>query len=365
MTEPVHSIPRSERIARWVLAVAFVLLVLVVGGSFIKVPYAVEKPGPVTDTLGRLDDGTDLVRVTGAKTYPTDGALFFTTVRVIGGPDRHISAWEWVAGKLDSSARVVPEEEVFPKDSTDEQIKQMNTAQMQGAQKNSIAVGMRSTGVKVPQDNLVATIAEGLPADGRLALEDRVQAVDGTRTPHVADIVAAISDREPGDTVTLTVERKGREREVRVRTTDLGGGRAGIGIGIEPKYDYPYEVRIDAGDVGGPSAGMMFALAVRDRITPGEMTGGKEIAGTGTIDDSGTVGPIGGIAQKLIGAQDGGAKWFLAPESNCDEVVGHVPEGLHVTAVGDFEEATEAVEAIAKGKTSDLPTCEQVVATSR
>ncbi|WP_433955701.1 YlbL family protein [Janibacter indicus] len=362
MTQPVSAIPRSERIARWILAISFVLLVVVLAGTFIKVPYAVEKPGPVTDTLGALDDGTDLVRVKGTKSYPTDGALYFTTVRVLGGPERHINVWEWVAGHLDGDSRVLPEDEVFPADTTDEEVREMNTAQMQGAQKNSIAVGLRSTGVKVPQVNLVATIAEDLPADGRLALEDEVLEVDGKRTEHVADIVSAISDRTPGDTVRLTVERKGREREVEMKTTDLGGGRAGIGIALEPKYDYPYEVRIDAGDVGGPSAGMMFALAVHDRITPGPLTGGEQIAGTGTIDDAGTVGPIGGIQQKLVGAKAGGAQWFLAPESNCDEVVGHVPEGLRVAAVGDFDEATETVEAIADGETGDLQTCEQVVA---
>ena len=136
---------------------------------------------------------------------------------------------------------------------------------------------------------VVATIAEDLPADGRLALEDEVLEVDGKRTEHVADIVSAISDRTPGDTVRLTVERKGREREVEIKTTDLGGGRAGIGIALEPKYDYPYEVRIDAGDVGGPSAGMMFSLAVIDKLTPGALTGGTFVAGTGTINEDGKV----------------------------------------------------------------------------
>lgn len=325
MTQPVSAIPRSERIARWILAISFVLLVVVLAGTFIKVPYAVEKPGPVTDTLGALDDGTDLVRVKGTKSYPTDGALYFTTVRVLGGPERHINVWEWVAGHLDGDSRVLPEEEVFPADTTDEEVREMNTAQMQGAQKNSIAVGLRSTGVKVPQVNLVATIAEDLPADGRLALEDEVLEVDGKRTEHVADIVSAISDRTPGDTVRLTVERKGREREVEMKTTDLGGGRAGIGIALEPKYDYPYEVRIDAGDVGGPSAGMMFALAVHDRITPGPLTGGEQIAGTGTIDDAGTVGPIGGIQQSSSAPRPVGRSGSWRPRATATRSWGTSP----------------------------------------
>lgn len=362
MIEPIHQRSRSEQVARRALVVAMVLLIVVLAGTFIKVPYVVEKPGPVTDTLGQLDDGTELVEVNGAKSYPTTGELYFTTVRILGGPERHISGWEWVSGHLDPDSRVVPEDQVFGQERSEEEIEEMNAALMQGSQKNSIAVGMRSGGVKVPQENLVAQVAKKLPAQGVLKPEDVILSVDGERTEHVADIIATISDRKPGDEVRIGVSRGGKEREVTLTTTDIGNGRAGIGIGIEPTYDYPFEVRIDAGRVGGPSAGMMFALAVHDRLTPGPMTGGKSIAGTGTIDDAAEVGPIGGIAQKMVGAKDGGAGWFLAPEDNCGDVVGHVPDGLRVVPVGTFDEARTSVESIAKGDESTLPTCEDRLA---
>ncbi|WP_434966730.1 YlbL family protein [Janibacter indicus] len=361
MTEPVHTAPRGESIARWILVISVLVLIVVLAGTLIKVPYAVEKPGPITDTLGTLDDGSELVRVKGAKSYPTDGALYFTTVRVLGGPERHINGWEWVLGHLDSDSVVVPEEQIFPKDSSEEEVKELNEAQMQGSQKDSIAVGMRSTGTVVPQTNIVASIGKGLPADGVFELKDEIVSVDGTKTRTVEDVVSGISDRKVGESVDVVVRRGGTQRTVTVKTADLGGGRAGVGIGIESNYDYPFEVRIDAGNVGGPSAGMMFALAVRDRLTPGAMTGGKEIAGTGTIDDQGDVGAIGGIAQKMVGAKDGGAQWFIAPESNCKEVVGHVPDGLNVVPVRDFTQATSTVESIAKGDTAGLPTCQDVV----
>ena len=270
MTHPVQpvksTVPRSERIARWILVVSFLLLIVVLAGMLIKVPYAVERPGPVTDTLGTLDDGSSLVAVKGAKTYPTEGSLYFTTVRVVGGPERHISGWEWVMGHLDDDSRVVPEEQLFPADTSEEEIEEMNAAQMQGSQKNSIAVGLRSTGATVPQVNVVGSIATKLPAKGKLELEDEIVSVDGSRTRTVADIVDKISARSPGDDVEIVVRRDGRLRTVKLTTADLGGGRAGVGIGVEPQYDYPVEVRIDAGRVGGPSAGMMFALAVRDRL---------------------------------------------------------------------------------------------------
>lgn len=361
MTEPVHTPPRGEAIARWILVISVLVLIVVLAGTLIKVPYAVERPGPITDTLGTLDDGSSLVQVKGAKSYPTDGALYFTTVRVLGGPERHINGWEWALGHLDSDSVVVPEEEIFPKDTSEAEIEKINEAQMQGSQKDSIAVGMRSTGAKVPQVNLVASIAKGLPAAGAFELKDEIVSVDGTRARTVEDIVTDISDRKAGDTVDVVVRRGGKLRTVSVKTVDLGGGRAGVGIGIEAKYDYPFEVRIDAGNVGGPSAGMMFALAVHDRLTPGAMTAGKRIAGTGTIDDAGEVGPIGGIAQKMVGAKSGGAQWFLAPESNCKDVVGHVPDGLNVVPVADFSDATSTVESIAKGDTAGFSTCEDVV----
>lgn len=356
MVEPRRADALARRIIRGsllVLTLAFVLQV-------IKVPYAIESPGPVSDTLGTRGEGADaakVVTVDGARTYPTGGHLYFTTVTVQGGPEEHVTLWEWIQGRLSSTSVVVPEEDVFGTGRSEQQIKELNAAQMQGSQKSAIAVGLRSTGQQVGQDNVVASIIKGYPADGVLELKDEVLAVDGVPEARVGDLVAAISDREPGDEVRLTVRRDGTRRQVTLRTKDLGSGRAGIGVGIEPLYDYPYAVKIDAGDVGGPSAGTMFALAVRDVVTPGEMTGGRAVAGTGTIDDAGSVGAIGGIRQKMIGARESGAEYFLAPADNCDEVVGHVPDGLTVLEVATFDDAVTAVESAAKGDVADLPSC--------
>ncbi len=115
---------------------------------------------------------------------------------------------------------------------------------------------------------------------------------------------------------------------------------------------------IQLDNVGGPSAGMMFALGIVDQLTPGELNGGENVAGTGTIDAEGTVGPIGGIRQKLYGARDAGAEYFLAPAANCDEVVGHVPDGLQVIRTGTLEESLDALSVIAEGgDVASLPTC--------
>jgi PDZ domain-containing protein len=160
--------------------------------------------------------------------------------------------------------------------------------------------------------------------------------------------------------VTLLVERDGEETEIQISPVEAvidGEESWAIGILLTTAFDFPIDVQIQLDNVGGPSAGMMFALGIIDVLTPGELNGGNEVAGTGTIDAAGTVGTIGGIRQKLYGARGAGADFFLAPEGNCDEVVGHVPDGLRVVSVATLDEAVSAVEAIAEGDAEGLPAC--------
>jgi PDZ domain-containing protein len=123
-------------------------------------------------------------------------------------------------------------------------------------------------------------------------------------------------------------------------------------------FTFPFDVEISLEKVGGPSAGLMFSLGIIDTVTPGDLTGGKHIAGTGTISPDGLVGPIGGIEQKLQGARAGGATLFLAPAANCQEVAGRIPDGLQVVRVETLAEARDAVERAGNGQdTSGLPAC--------
>jgi len=190
---------------------------------------------------------------------------------------------------------------------------------------------------------------------------DVVEQIDGVPVTSAAALRAAIQDSQ-GDAVELTVRRGEDERQVEVtpEQEQVGGVDTWlIGITLTTDYDFPFDVRIQLDNVGGPSAGMMFALGIIDELTPGELTGGKDIAGTGTIDATGAVGPIGGIRQKLYGARDAGADYFLAPTANCDEVAGHVPDGLTVVSTATLEESLDAIEVIAEGGDVDeLPTCE-------
>jgi PDZ domain-containing protein len=131
-----------------------------------------------------------------------------------------------------------------------------------------------------------------------------------------------------------------------------------MGVTVGYKYEFPINVNLHLADVGGPSGGMMFALGIYDKLTPGALTGARFIAGTGTITSTGNVGPIGGIRQKMYGAQNAGASYFLAPSENCNEVVGNIPSGLKVFKVSTFSEAINIVKTIGEAKDlSSLPTC--------
>ena len=160
--------------------------------------------------------------------------------------------------------------------------------------------------------------------------------------------------------MTLTVRRHGQALDIPIVTTEKPDGGAQIGVFIDPAFDMPVDVTISIDDIGGPSAGTMFALGIIDKMTPEDEANGKDIAGTGTIDVTGEVGPIGGIRQKLAGATRDGATWFLAPAANCDEVVDHVPDGLRVVRIETLHEAREAMTAIGAGTADDLPTCTSV-----
>jgi PDZ domain-containing protein len=189
---------------------------------------------------------------------------------------------------------------------------------------------------------------------------DIVTAFNGTAFADVDELRAAVAKNGVDDAAELTVIRDGATKtlEVTPRLSDGDEPAPVIGVTLATSYDFPVDVSIQLDNVGGPSAGQMFALGIIDKLTPGSLTGGAHIAGTGTIDAEGEVGPIGGIRQKLYGAKDAGAEYFLAPESNCNEVTGHIPRGLEVFAVGTLDDSLAVLAGISAGADlSALPTC--------
>jgi PDZ domain-containing protein len=346
---------RLSRRTSFTLVGVFLAIALASVLSMISLPYVVMKPGPITNTLGKLD-GKQLINVSGAQSYPTEGALDFTTVRVLGGPGNKVTVWDLLEAAVSPEQEIFDESAFFPEGITDKQVEQENTAEMIDSQQEAIAVALKATGRTVTEHVVISQVAKDAPSADQLEPGDEIVTVDGADVSGSQSIREAIAKHKPGDTVRLGLRRDGKDIEVAAKTRD-SDGRTTVGVFLGLKFDFPVKVEINAGEVGGPSAGTMFALGVYDLLTPGALTGGEKVAGTGTINTGGEVGGIGGIRQKMVGARDGGADWFLAPQANCDEVVGHEPDGIRVVRVATFDEARRAVEAIAADKADTLPTC--------
>jgi PDZ domain-containing protein len=352
--EPRQPAVQPRTVTMLVCGFAAALLFALVG--LLPVPYAIMKPGPVRDTLSTVD-GHPLIEVSGRRTYPTDGTLDLTTVSVFGGPGHSVDVVDVVSSWLDPTEAVVPEEELFPPDQTEQEVEEQNSEAMVTSQENATAAAMGELGIAVPTTLTVAGFSDGSHAEGPLDKGDVITAIDGTDVPDLPQLREQLQTVEPGHQVTVSVLRDGEPLDVPVTTSRSRDGDTLLGVLVDPTYHFPFEVSIEIENIGGPSAGMMFALGIVDKLTPGAMTGGEKIAGTGTIDSGGDVGPIGGIQQKLVGARRAGAQWFLAPAGNCAEVAGHVPDGLRVVKVADLDQARHAVEAIGDGEAADLATC--------
>lgn len=361
MTQPRTEATRTK-VGLTALAIALVALVAL---TFLPTPYVIQKPGPVYNTLGTaLDaDGEEipLIQIDDAETFPTDGALDLTTVQVVGSRERPVSWFELALAWVDSSKAVVPIESVFPEGVTREQREQRNSMLMVDSQHEATAAALRQLGEEVPATISVVEVLDDGASAGLLEADDQITEIDGVAVSDMDALRAKIQEAE-GKAVELTVVRDDEEQTVTVtpQKREANGTTTWlIGVTLILEYEFPIDVTLQLNNVGGPSAGLMFALGIIDVLTPGELNGGETVAGTGTINGLGDVGPIGGIRQKLYGARDAGATYFFAPESNCAEVVGRVPDGLQVVKTATLDDALDALEVIAEGgDVADLPTCE-------
>ena len=335
----------SRRALTLLLAVSFAVG-LTLAAAVARVPYVALGPGPTYNTLGEVD-GTPVLEIDGRRTFPTDGHLDLTTV----GVQPRLTLAQALQGWFERDLAVVPREVVFPPGRTDEQISEENAASMEASQSDAVLAAARQLGFRV-EEVRVLELAPDSPADGLLRPGDVLTAVDGKKVRDAAELRMLISSREPGTPVRITYVRGGRtaEAEIATRSAGDGGERAVIGVMTEEKpVEVPLDVDINLADVGGPSAGLMFSLGILDKLDEESLTGGKYIAGTGEITPSGTVGPIGGITQKLIAARRKGAVAFLVPEANCAEASSRPPDGLTLVKVGTLDEALRGLEAVRTG----------------
>jgi PDZ domain-containing protein len=351
----------SATVGVWALAVSMLILLAL---TFLPTAYVIQQPGPVYNTLGTASaengDEVPLISVEGAQTYPTEGTLDLLTVQVVGNRERTPAWTELATAWFDPTKAVLPIDAIFPEGQSSEERSEESAGLMTDSQNEATAAALAELGYDVGGHLSVHSLQEGSGAEGLVEEGDVIVSADGVLVTSAAQLREVVNAGD-GAPVDLVVERDGEEQTVTVtpKERELDGENVWLlGISLLSDYEFPIDVTIQLNNVGGPSAGMMFALGIIDTLTPGALNGGQNVAGTGTITADGTVGPIGGIRQKLWGAVEAGADWFLAPASNCDEVVGHVPEGLRVYSVEDLDDALAALEAISgDGDPDALPTC--------
>ncbi len=339
-------------------------LVLVIGlsvqASRASVPYVTFSPGPTVNVLGEFDK-KEIITISGRQSYRDDGGLRLTTV-VPSGPETEISILQLVAAWVDPDRAVYPYDSIYPKTATKKSVRQESSVQMVSSQDNAIAAALGALDISYTQAVKVAEVTKDGPADGKLEVGDLVLSVDGTEVSTLEQLTGIIKPLPIGTPVTFKIRRDGRELEQRVITTTspLDDGTSAVRVSIAPGYEFPFEVDLNINEnIGGPSGGLMFAMGIYDVLTPGSLTDGSVIAGTGEINAQGQVGQIGGIQQKLVGAQDDGAKLFLVPEANCAEALqgSYDVDEMRLVKVSTLEGALKDVQAWVQDPDAELTRC--------
>lgn len=351
----------SRRTAASLTALGLLIALIWYGGTR-QVDFVTFKPGPTVDVLGDGLDGKDLIQITGHPVYRDKGSLRMVTV-LQSRPETRMTLTEMLYGWMNPDIAVLPREAVFPDEKiTDKQIQQQSAAEMTSSQDSATAAALSAADIGYRTRVLVSGVVKDGPSDGKLEKGDVILTVDSAPVTTTAALVERVRGRTPGDTVTLGVRRNGKDLSVPVVTTaakdDPRSARIGVDVGTD--HVFPFEVRINLDEkIGGPSAGMMFALTIYDLLTPGSLTGGSVIAGSGEISSEGVIGPIGGIGQKIAAAQRDGARLFLVAQENCAEAVrAHYDEDkIQLVKVHTLDEAIEGVEAWTEDRDADLPEC--------
>jgi Lon-like protease len=342
----------SRRSVTLLVAAAGVLIALAVA-VIAPVPYVALTPGPTLNTLGSLS-GKPLIQIKDHRIYPTKGNLNMVTVSFFGGPGTNFNIFAALRSWLSPHDAVVPSSEIFTPGDTPQQVAQQDTEEMANSQETATAAALCQLNIGFKTIDTVQSTIKGMPAAGVLQPGDVITAVDGTPVTCRADAGTLVKERKPGAAVQLTILRHGRTIPVRLVSADVQG-QPEIGVYLVESFTFPFPVSISVGNIGGPSAGLMFALGIIDKITPDNLTGGRFIAGTGEIEANGTVEPIGGIQQKMAGARAAGATIFLTPAANCPDTSGAVPAGMHLIKVSSLAGAIADLDALKAGK--PVPSC--------
>ena len=317
-------------------AAAFVGLA-VLAGALVPLPYVLIAPGSATSV-------DDVVAIKGADTFEPDGSVLFLTVSVT---DEKPNAFTVLDGWLDDTVTVKDWEDVYRGRSKEEDERE-NVALMDLSQVYAKKVSLERLGYEVPVNGFqVFDVEKGSPADGVLETGDVITAVDGAPATNFEDLGDAVRLRRPGETLEVALIRGDEPRTVAVGTRAAPEGphrgEAQMGVTAPASYDFPVDIEIDTGSVSGPSAGLAFTITILDELTPGDLTGGENVAVTGTIGPDGEVGAIGGVEQKAVAARRAGVELFIVPNGDLREARRHA-DGMKVVGVDDLDGALAALE---------------------
>jgi PDZ domain-containing protein len=348
---PPHPAPtRRRRRGRIALGVsAFLLVAFLLGAAFVQLPYFLFKPGSVRDT-------EPLISISGTEVFPSEGSIGYTTVSL-----RQATLLGLVQGWLDDDIDVYPRDEILGGRDADEN-RELNLQMMADSKEVATYVALDRLGydVELAVGQAVSEVVPDSPADGVIEPGDIITAIDGETFDDPDDLGRLLEPKSPGDPVEVTI-RTAPDEEVDLDLVLAAApddpAKAIIGVQVAPmalEFEFPFEVEIDTGDVGGPSAGLAFSLALIDDLTPGDLTGGSQVAVTGTISPDGTVGPIGGAGQKAAAARRDGFDLFLVPTDDYDDAVAHAGDDLEVVAVDNIDDALAALGDHG-GNVDDLP----------
>lgn len=322
------------------------------------VPYVAWRPGQTVDVLGNTDSGPVIEISGGLPTYPSEGRLLMTTVSATR-VESTISLPEALYVHMATGSDAIPREIYYPPGKTIEQVRAEATLQMDNSRTLAIVAALRAEGVPVSEVPSVGAVSLTGPAAEKLLPGDIIRQVDNQPVENIDELENVIAGRSVGDTLTFTILRDGQQRTETVTTKPNATNPRLPDLGVRWAIGYQYSPTITFGidaAVTGPSAGLVFALGIYDRITEGDLLGGRVVAATGSIDANGRVGPIGGIREKITGAQRGGAEIFLVQERNCQDI-GDLRTDLTLIKVATFKDAVAALQLINEGNTAEVPTC--------
>ncbi len=346
--DPRASLRDGSRRAGWALLSATVLVAVIL--SLLPAPYVIDRPGPTYDTLGTVsvdDEDIPLISLPDQPEYDQRAQLRLTTVTRVGNPES-LPSWVEVVGAWISPERsLTPVDQAFPPGLTLEANREAARIEMENSQQESIAAALSYLDIDFESYLQVADTLDGGPSEGVIDAGDIIVEAGGRLVSDVTELRGFIADNGVQAPMVFVVEREGQTVSVEVipRMSEGETPIPVIGVLVSGIYDFPLTIDIELGSVGGPSAGLMFALGLVEKLTEEHIAGSLRVAGSGTITASGEVGPVGGIRHKAYGAANAGAEWFLIPRDNCADLDGLAPGGITVIPVDTLSDAVSALEA--------------------